>query len=228
MLFSSDRSGGQGGLDFYAAYYNPTTNTWSAPENLGQPLNTRGDEQFITMSGNLTELYFSSTRSDIAGEQGGLDLYMGTVPLYPRTIIITGVVADACTDDQVVANVSVTNKLTGKKVENVYDESKKQFSYVVTMEDFGADRADEITLEFTTSHPTYEAKTVTQNVVLPPTTEDPDLAQKHADSIHIKIPVGLQPSLTPVIAESEYIASAKAKNPSLANFRGLVMEEVLN
>jgi outer membrane protein OmpA-like peptidoglycan-associated protein len=229
LIFSSDGlPGGYGGLDFYQSTLNPATNSWSAPENLGQPLNTKDDEQFFTMNADLTMVYFSSTRSDKPGYQGGLDLFMGMVPVHPRIVLIKGIVVDECSGDLIQAQISITNKLTGKKVDNIYNESAKAFSYTVTQEDYGFDEADTVTFEIVSTHPRFGSKTVTQKIAHYPDVEDPELAAKFVDSASITIPMGERPNLIPVIAESEYVAKSKAKNPKIANFRGLVMEEILN
>jgi outer membrane protein OmpA-like peptidoglycan-associated protein/Tol biopolymer transport system component len=230
LIFSSDRSGGYGGLDFYVTYFEEATNTWSAPQNLGTPLNTSSDDQFITISADGKQLYFSSTRSDISGNQGSLDLYMGWVPTYPRTIIITGVVVDECAGDPIDAKVSMTNKYTGKVVENTYNEKTKSFQHILTWEDFikGSDTAKEITIDVTSSHARYGTKTVSQKILYHEFTEFVDSAKIHADSFDLKIPMGERPNLIPVVAEADYIQKSKIRRPELANFRGLVMAEILN
>ncbi len=70
FLFISNRAGGQGGADIYATRLH-TTLGWSAPTNLGAPINSSGDE--FSPSLTDTELYFSSTRS---GGLGGGDIYV--------------------------------------------------------------------------------------------------------------------------------------------------------
>jgi outer membrane protein OmpA-like peptidoglycan-associated protein/Tol biopolymer transport system component len=229
LIFSSDRSGGFGGLDFYVTYLDEATNTWSAPQNLGRPLNTSGDDQFITISADGKQIYFSSSRTDIQGNQGGLDLYMGWVPVYPRTIIITGTVVDECAGDPINANVSMTNKYTGKVVDNTYIERTKSFQHILTWEDFikGSDTAKEITIDITSSHPRYGSKTVSQKVSYHEFTEFTDSAAMHADSFNLKIPMGERPKLSSVIAEADYIQKSKGRRPELASFRGLVMAEQL-
>ena len=58
--------------------------------------------------------------------------------------------------------------------------------------------------------------------------EDQEEAKKHAEVIDIIIPMGDRPRLVPVVAEAEYIKKSKISKPKLANFKGLVMEEILN
>ncbi|MCL2039484.1 MAG: OmpA family protein [Bacteroidetes bacterium] len=229
LIFSSNRPGGYGGLDFYVTYYDDATRTWSAPENLGRPLNTSGDDQFITISADGKQVYFSSTRSDISGNQGGLDLYMGWVPVYPRTVIITGVIVDDCSGEPIVATVSMANKHTGKTVENTYIEKTRTFQHIVTIEDFvnGSDTAQEITLDIISTHPRYGTKTVSQKVPFHEMTEFADTAKKHADSFDLRIPMGERPTLAAIIEEADYISKSKGRQPKLATFSGLVMAEQL-
>jgi outer membrane protein OmpA-like peptidoglycan-associated protein len=229
LIFSSDGlPGGFGGLDFYYTVYNPSTRTWSSPQNMGQPLNTRFDEQFLSMTADGKVVYFSSTRSDLPGYQGGLDLFMGVVPTYPRTILITGTVRDDCTDELIPATVSMSNKLTGRTVENTYSEANRTFSHIITFEDFGPNDLEEIEIDITSTHARFGSKTVTQKVKRHPDVEDPSVAAINADTITLRIPMGERPQLIPVIAEAEYITKAKVTNPAYATWRGLVMEEILN
>ena len=69
LYFSSDQSGGFGGTDLYVSYYRD--GSWSEPENLGDQVNTDGDEMFPFLHNDQT-LYFASN-----GHMGlgGLDVY---------------------------------------------------------------------------------------------------------------------------------------------------------
>ncbi|HND89463.1 MAG TPA: SPOR domain-containing protein, partial [Saprospiraceae bacterium] len=68
MLFSSLRPGGFGGWDIYVSNF--VSGEWSAPRNLGSPLNTQGNEVTPFYDGN--NLYFSS---DWHKGLGGLDVF---------------------------------------------------------------------------------------------------------------------------------------------------------
>ncbi|HLG03243.1 MAG TPA: PKD domain-containing protein, partial [Bacteroidia bacterium] len=70
LIFSSDKSGGQGGMDLY--YSKLSASGWSAPVNLGSRINSPANElfPFVSASGNL---YFSSNRP---GGNGKLDIYV--------------------------------------------------------------------------------------------------------------------------------------------------------
>ena len=70
LYFTSDMPGGLGGFDIWRCKL--TGNEVGAPENLGEPVNTPGDEMFPTFRPN-GDLYFSS---DGHPGMGGLDLFV--------------------------------------------------------------------------------------------------------------------------------------------------------
>ncbi len=69
LYFSSNMPGGKGGADLYASYYRD--GKWSQPENLGEGVNTAGDEFSPYFWQN--QLFFAS---DGFGGFGGLDNYI--------------------------------------------------------------------------------------------------------------------------------------------------------
>jgi peptidoglycan-associated lipoprotein len=71
IVFSSDRKGGQGGKDLWIATRKTTTEEFTKPMNLGDQVNTRGDEVFPFLR-NDTTLYFSSNGHP---GLGGLDIF---------------------------------------------------------------------------------------------------------------------------------------------------------
>ena len=73
LYFCSDMPGGMGGLDIWRIRL--TSNGFGGVENLGNVINTPGDEMFPTFRPN-GDLYFSS---DGHGGMGGLDIYIAQV-----------------------------------------------------------------------------------------------------------------------------------------------------
>lgn len=75
MVFTSNRSGGEGGFDIYYSTYE--NGRWSAPVNAGQRINTKDDE-YRPILPNLVnfDYHLMIFSSDRPGGKGGFDLYM--------------------------------------------------------------------------------------------------------------------------------------------------------
>ena len=72
MYFASDMPGGYGGADIYRVKKD-STGKWAKPENLGDSINTEGDEMFPYLEENNEILYYSSNgRFGL----GGLDIFI--------------------------------------------------------------------------------------------------------------------------------------------------------
>lgn len=72
LYFASDRPGGRGGLDIWMSKINDD-GTWQKPVNLGDSINTPGDEMSPFIHHDNQTLYFSS---DNPIGMGGFDLFM--------------------------------------------------------------------------------------------------------------------------------------------------------
>jgi hypothetical protein len=73
LYMASNRPGGQGGLDIWAAHRESADDPFGAPVNLGPPVNTAADEFCPTPLINGHDLLFVSTK---AGGCGGSDIYV--------------------------------------------------------------------------------------------------------------------------------------------------------
>jgi outer membrane protein OmpA-like peptidoglycan-associated protein len=72
IYFSSDRPGGKGGMDIWVTRFQNDGN-WSNPENLGDSINTPGNEISPFIHQDNSTLYFSS---DYHTGMGGYDLFL--------------------------------------------------------------------------------------------------------------------------------------------------------
>lgn len=70
VYFASDLPGGYGGMDLYYAEYED--GMWTTPVNMGDSINTKGDEVFPFVHYETGEFYFSSNGW---GGLGGFDIY---------------------------------------------------------------------------------------------------------------------------------------------------------
>lgn len=229
LFFASDgHKPNLGGTDFYVTRYNPDSKTWSTPENLGAPINTAEDEQFITLPASGDILYFSSRRTDLSGYQGNLDLFMAYVPKFYRTVLVKGTVVDECSDEFIPANITIKNPITGKIEKDSLTMNKTEFQTIVANMDYGnpKDSINSVTLEITAENPKYGKTMKAVRVTKPSMTEDPNEVSKPVDEIVVKLTLGQRPVIGTEIDEAAYVARTKASNPKVENWRGLVMEEV--
>ncbi len=72
LYFAADRRGGLGGRDIWVAFRDAKSQPFNRPMNLGEKINTPGDEMFPFLR-NDTTLYFASNGH---GGMGGLDIFV--------------------------------------------------------------------------------------------------------------------------------------------------------
>ncbi|PBQ32869.1 hypothetical protein CNR22_14165 [Sphingobacteriaceae bacterium] len=70
LFFASNGLPGYGGYDVYKTRL--VDGQWTTPENLGQPINTPGDDMYFALNPNSSKGYYSSNRP---GGKGDLDIY---------------------------------------------------------------------------------------------------------------------------------------------------------
>ena len=75
IVFDSNRPGGLGGPDIYAATRASVSDPWLAPVNLGPAINSDGPETRASLSWDGQTLVFGSVR---AGGEGSTDIYFST------------------------------------------------------------------------------------------------------------------------------------------------------
>ncbi|MBX3102402.1 MAG: PD40 domain-containing protein [Bacteroidetes bacterium] len=122
LYFSSDTHPGMGGIDLFMSKRQPD-GSWSAPVNLGFPLNTSADEQALAVSASGERGYIGTTRTDGFGKS---DIYAFQMDPRIRPDIATyvrGRVEDSLTRKPVGAVVQVVHLGTGDTVRQVESNS---------------------------------------------------------------------------------------------------------
>lgn len=76
LYFSSQGHSSMGGYDIFKTVYDETTKTWSAPENLGYPVNSADNDVFFVISASGKHGYYTSIANK--DSKGLRDLYMIT------------------------------------------------------------------------------------------------------------------------------------------------------
>ncbi len=77
LYFSSRGHKGIGGYDIYKSTYDEENNQWSAPVNLGYPINTPDDDIYFVSTKDGKRGYYATVRN---GGLGYLDIYMVEIP----------------------------------------------------------------------------------------------------------------------------------------------------
>ncbi|HEY9006362.1 OmpA family protein [Ohtaekwangia sp.] len=77
LYFSSKGHKGMGGFDVFKTTFDPATNEWTEPENLGYPINTPDNDIYFVSSKDSKRAYYSSVRED---GMGYTDIYVITIP----------------------------------------------------------------------------------------------------------------------------------------------------
>ncbi len=219
-----------GGLDFYFVKKTGVgpdgKDTWSKPTHLPAPLNTSGDESFLSLPASGDVMYFASTRKDLPGYQGKLDLFMAFVPTFFRAVQVRVQVVDECSGENIPATLTIRNPLTGRVVRDSVTFTEKVKDFVFGNEAFGTSKDPNVAidLEIEASNPLYSSKKVTQRITKPKITRDRDAAAK-PDEYDVVIRLGQRPVLDADIAQSQY-AKQNPNDPEMQNFRGLVMRQI--
>ena len=104
MIFSSDMSGSNGGLDLYIT--KKEDDNWSTPENLGKHFNSAGNELFASLDAS-NNLFFAS--DGLPGE-GGYDIFVCTYngTGWEKPVNLSGTINSK--DDELAFTISRTDK----------------------------------------------------------------------------------------------------------------------
>ncbi len=113
LYFGSNGHTGMGGMDLYVSRLQEN-GEWGKPENLGYPINTKGNENSIVVSPDGKLAYFASDRE---GGFGSLDLYSFELPEKAKPIYTTymkGVVYDEETKAKLNATFQIIDVKTNE------------------------------------------------------------------------------------------------------------------
>ena len=107
LYFSSNGHPGFGGHDLFMSRKQPD-GSWSEPQNLGSPINSSEDDEFLTIPAQGKTIYFASRRDP----KNGLDIYQGALPqnTVPNPVtLISGTVIDKFTHKPLGAKIELSD-----------------------------------------------------------------------------------------------------------------------
>jgi hypothetical protein len=142
MYFASNSPKAIGGYDIFKTTFE--NGSWTKPENLGAPINTFGDERFFCMSTDGQTAWLSSDRTGTAGEldiweidfssvkkETDANIETATTPIVPKgpaLSIVSGKIIDSFAGELVEAELTITDRESGKSVSVQTDENGQYFS----------------------------------------------------------------------------------------------------
>ncbi len=98
LFFASNGHTGLGGLDIFKSAYNVDDTSYSAPKNLGLPINSSKDDAYLIMERTQSKGYFASDREDCEGGHC-YDIY--EFDNEPIEFDVSGFVFDAATNSPI-------------------------------------------------------------------------------------------------------------------------------
>lgn len=116
---ASGVAAGEGGDDIYVSFLKD--GVWQKPFNMGPPINTAGDDSFISIAASGEKAYLSRT---ISGDNE--DIYMAPIPLISRpssVILVSGMVTDKASGKAIEATIVIEDLKTGQKIFNANSNS---------------------------------------------------------------------------------------------------------
>ncbi|MBL4657845.1 MAG: PD40 domain-containing protein [Flavobacteriales bacterium] len=116
LYYSSKGHNTMGGYDIFKSTLQDDR-TWSAPENMGYPINTSGDDRYFVLSADGKRGYYSSEKKDGFGDQ---DLYVIHFPDDTKDLtLIRGIVTADSSGVPLKARITIRNYET-KKMEALH------------------------------------------------------------------------------------------------------------
>ena len=129
LYFSSNGHPGYGNHDLFMTR-KQDDGSWSLPVNLGSPINTEGDDEFLTIPAKGDKIYYSSQRSG-----NNTDIYEAILPMNLRpapVTLIVGKVFDKRTKKPLGAKIELTN-LAKDELLSVYNANSATGEFFITL-----------------------------------------------------------------------------------------------
>lgn len=131
LYFSSNGHPGYGNHDIFMTR-KLDDGTWSKPVNIGAPINSFGEDAYLSIPARGDTVYYSSQGSDASGD---MDIYKAKLPTEFRpgpVTVIAGRVIDKVTTAPVQATINVTD-LAGDELVAVYRANPVTGKFFITL-----------------------------------------------------------------------------------------------
>jgi len=124
LYFSCDGPAAMGGYDVFCSKYDASQNQWSAPVNIGYPVNTADDDIYFSVSPDGKTAWYSSERPEGFGGQDiyRIDFVENEVKPFPLRLV-NGKVMDAIGFMPLAADIEVNDPLNNTRILNLHTNS---------------------------------------------------------------------------------------------------------
>ncbi|MFQ5334913.1 MAG: hypothetical protein ACE5DN_02445, partial [Flavobacteriales bacterium] len=130
LYFCSDGLPGMGGFDVFFSNWDPETNAWSKPQNLGYPLNTPMDERVISFSEDGEHAYISALRKEGIGD---LDIYRVTYKdKLPQAILLLKLPSGKSDNPYITDAFLTINDMNGNQIGD-YQPNLRTGTYTIIL-----------------------------------------------------------------------------------------------
>lgn len=132
LYFSSTGHIGLGGFDVFYSKFDPNTQSFSKPKNIGYPINTENDEHGFIVNRDGDKAYYSSedkTSKDL--NIFSFDLYEKARP--EKVLFVNGEIKNNNGEVPEGAKVLLKNTKTNREVEGVIDSKTGEYVAVITV-----------------------------------------------------------------------------------------------
>lgn len=132
LYFSSNGHGGLGGYDIFVTRYNPQTNKYLPPTNLGMPYNSTGDDFLYVLDEFSDKAWFASNRNNTEGE---ITVYSFKPNAIRKTTSLEGdelrAAARLLIKQDSLGNIDPLDSMNHANVQTAFKEEDRSIYFVV-------------------------------------------------------------------------------------------------
>lgn len=131
LYFSSQGHAGMGDFDLFQTTWDPETNTWTEPKNLGYPINSAGDDRSISFTRDNKVAYISAVRD---GGFGDLDIYRVKFnDADDKITVLQGYVTTADSAKNITAFVTIEDLKNKDILPYTYNPNEKSGKFIMAL-----------------------------------------------------------------------------------------------
>lgn len=131
LYFSSKGHTSMGGYDVFKSV-KAANGSWSAPVNMGSPINTAGNDVYFVLAADGKVGFYSSEKEDGYGKQ---DIYSIRMPMEesgPALALLKGTVKDEKTGKPIEADITITDNQTKETIAH-YTSNSQTGNYLISL-----------------------------------------------------------------------------------------------